>query len=105
MQRNPYRGYTQYEEDHYRFPKPLVLGLTVIRLIITPAGVIDWLIFYPALMVFMLCLTLCEVIEGKIRRGMAPASRTDYARCYPRRAALHAMRATLHVERRLGLLL
>lgn len=85
MLRNPYRRNTQYEEGHYHFPKPLVLGLTVIRLIITPAGVIDRLIFYPALMVFMLRLTLSEVLEGKIRRGMAPASWTDHAAPYAMR--------------------
>lgn len=59
------------------FPKPLGLGLTVISLIITPAPVTHWLMFHPALMAFMLCLTLLEVLEVKIRSGLTIASRTD----------------------------
>lgn len=96
MQRNPYKWNTPHEWGHYWFPKPLGLGLTVISLIITLAPVTDWLRFYPALMAFMLCLTLPEVLEVKIRSGLATASRTDYAlwcpprRAAPRRAALHA---------------
>lgn len=91
MQKYPSKWNTPSEWGHYWFPKPPGLGLTVIRLIITLAPVTYWLIFYPALMAFMLCLTLPKVLEAKIRSALARASRTDYAlERPPRRAPLQA---------------